>query len=99
MKNEDLEKRFRCGPVEAAYENSKWFSVFMKVLFLMVAIYFFWLMMGEQHLSSTSTTGPSWLSACGASTARTTSCATSPGKASSSAASSGPSASSTMISP
>ena len=50
MKNEDLEKRFRCGPVEAAYENSKWFSVFMKVLFLLVAIYFFWLMMGEQHL-------------------------------------------------
>ena len=50
MKNEDLEKRFRCGPVEAAYENSKWFSVFMKVLFLLVAIYFFWLMMGEAHL-------------------------------------------------
>lgn len=50
MKNEDLEKRFRCGPVEAAYENSKWFSVFMKVLFLLVAIYFFWLMMGERHL-------------------------------------------------
>lgn len=50
MKQADLEKHFRCGPVEAAYENSKWFSGFMKVLFLLVAIYFFWLMTGEAHL-------------------------------------------------
>ena len=50
MKQADLEKHFRCGPVEAAYENSKWFSGFMKVLFLLVAIYFFWIMSGEAHL-------------------------------------------------
>lgn len=50
MEHTDLEKKFHCGPITAVYENSKWFSGFMKVLFLLVAIYFFWLMMGETHL-------------------------------------------------
>ena len=50
MEHKDLEKQFHCGPIKAAYENSKWFSGFMRVLFLLVAIYFFWLMMGEAHL-------------------------------------------------
>lgn len=50
MEKKDLEKQFRCGPITAAYENSKWFSGFMKILFLLVAIYFFWLMMGETRL-------------------------------------------------
>lgn len=50
MKQAELEKRFRCGKIEASYENSRWYSFFMRGLFLLVAIYFFWLMMSETHL-------------------------------------------------
>lgn len=48
MKNKDLEQRFRCGPIEASYGNSRWFTGFMKILYLLVGIYFFWLMTGEE---------------------------------------------------
>lgn len=50
MKKEDLEKKFRCGKIEASYENSRWYAFFIRILFLAVGIYFFWLMLGESHL-------------------------------------------------
>lgn len=50
MKKAELEKKFPCGKIEAAYGNSRWYADFMRLLFLLVGIYFFWLMLGEQSL-------------------------------------------------
>lgn len=50
MTHDELQQRFQCGAVEQGFENSKWFSVFMQLLFTAVGMYFFWLMLGERTL-------------------------------------------------
>ena len=50
MKKEEIPQRFGCGSVEKAYENSKWFSVFMQLVFTVVGAWFFWLMLAEPTL-------------------------------------------------
>lgn len=50
MKRDEVQRHFRCGTIEEAYENSKLFSVFMQLLFTGVAMYFFWLMLSEATL-------------------------------------------------
>lgn len=52
MTREELPQQFGCGPVEDVYENSKWFSVFMQLVFTCIGIYFFWLMLGEATLAA-----------------------------------------------
>lgn len=48
MTREDVMKRFPdCGTIEKEYENSKWYSVFIQLLFMAVGMYFFWLMLSE----------------------------------------------------
>lgn len=50
MTKDELQKRFRCGAIEGAFENSRWLTGFMRVLFTLVGMYFFWLMLGERTL-------------------------------------------------
>ena len=52
MTREEISQHFGCGTVEQTYENSKWFSVFMQLLFTGVGIYFFWLMLAETTLAA-----------------------------------------------
>ena len=47
MTNEELKMRFSCGEIEAEYENSKWVSLFMQLVFMFVGMYFFWTMLSE----------------------------------------------------
>lgn len=47
MTHDELQQRFRCGSIEASYENSKLFSVFMQLIFTAVGMYFLWLMLNE----------------------------------------------------
>ena len=48
MTREDVMKRFpACGAIETEYENSKWYSVCMQLIFTAVGMYFFWLMLNE----------------------------------------------------
>ncbi len=51
-KDDILRQYPHCGGVEAAFENSKWFSVFMQLVFTGVSLYFLWLMMGEETLAA-----------------------------------------------
>lgn len=51
MTNREVEERFRCGPVEKSFENSRWVSMFLQILFTLVGMYFFWLMLGERTLA------------------------------------------------
>lgn len=50
LTHDELQKRYRCGTIEESFENSKWYSVFMQILFTLVGMYFFWLMLGERTL-------------------------------------------------
>ncbi len=51
MTREDVMKRFpACGTIEKEYENSKWYSVFIQLLFMAAGMYFFWLMLNETTL-------------------------------------------------
>lgn len=50
MTNREVEERFRCGPVEESFENSRWVSVFLRIVFILIGMYFFWLMLGERTL-------------------------------------------------
>ena len=50
---EDMMRRYpNCGVIEEEFENSKWFSVFMQLVFTLVGMYFFWLMLGEATLAA-----------------------------------------------
>ena len=50
---EDMMRRYpNCGVIEEEFENSKWFSVFMQLVFTLVGMYFFWLMLGEATLGA-----------------------------------------------
>lgn len=50
---EDMTRRYpNSGTVEEEFENSKWFSVCMQLIFTGVGMYFFWLMLGEATLSA-----------------------------------------------
>lgn len=50
MTNDELQKRFRCGQIEEAFENSRWLTVPLRILFTVVGMYFLWLMLGERTL-------------------------------------------------
>ena len=51
MIKDEVTKRFpACGKIEKEYENSKWYSVCMQLIFTLVGIYFFWLMLNEATL-------------------------------------------------
>ncbi|WP_301859430.1 hypothetical protein [uncultured Megasphaera sp.] len=50
---EELQRRYpHCGDIEAGYENSKWFSVPMQLLFTLAGMYFFWGMLSETTLAA-----------------------------------------------
>lgn len=50
MKHQHIQEQFRCGAIEASFENSRWVSAFFQVVFTLIGMYFFWLMIHEQQL-------------------------------------------------
>ena len=51
-KKEMLRRYPNCGDIEAEFENSRWFSAFMQIIFTLVGMYFFWLMLSETTLAA-----------------------------------------------
>lgn len=51
MTNQEIQERFRCGAVEASFENSRVVSMFFQIIFTLVGMYFFWFMLNERTLA------------------------------------------------
>lgn len=50
MTKQDVPQRFPSGEVEVVYSNSKFVSVAMQIMFILLGGYFFWVMLHEHSL-------------------------------------------------